>query len=263
MDNLDFLDGQTPEPADTPAVQAEPTPETAPGAQQGPLRGPDGKFAPKDAAAPQGASAPAPEQAPHQAAPAAAPEGYVPLAAFMQLRDEMRDIKRQVAPPPPQYEPVAPPDPYEDPEGFAAYNSAQVQQATYGVNLQWSRRIAEIQHGPEVTGQAFDWGVARCDADPFFNQKVASSQDPVGFVVAEWKREQLLSKVADPADIDAFLAWKAGQAPAAPLAAAPAAFQQSPTPPPRSLAAAPNAGGTKPGEQPVGPGVAFGSVFGN
>lgn len=264
MDNeLDFLDGPSPEPANTPAVQAEPTPETAAEAPHGPARGPDGKFAPRDTAAPQEASVAAPEQAPQQpAAPSAAPEGYVPLPVFMQLRDEMRDLKRQVTPPQPQYEPIPAPDPYEDPEGFVQYQQAQVQQATYGVNLQWSRRIAEIQYGPEVTGQAFDWGVARCDADPFFNQKVASSQDPVGFVVAEWKREQLLSKVTDPAQIDAFLAWQASQGPGAPAQqAAPAAFPQSSQMPPRSIAAAPQAGGAKPGDLPIDPAAAFASVF--
>jgi hypothetical protein len=89
-------------------------------------------------------------------------------------------------------------------------------------------------------------------------------RDPFGFALEEYNRDQALVLLSDPKLLEQFRAFQSGQAPlAAPQASQPAvapASPQSPTPP-RSMASAPNAGGTKPGEQPVGPSVAFDSVF--
>ena len=138
-----------------------------------------------------------------------------------------------------QQAPVQMPDPYEDPEGFAAAQEARVSQALYQSNLRWSEQIATMKHGEETVTAAKDWGFKRCDTDPYFNAKVAASPDPVGFVVAEYKREEIASKVT-PDEFAQFQAWKNAQGQIAQAATpSPNAASQIP---PKSLASAPSAG---------------------
>lgn len=183
-------------------------------------------------------------EAPKQVEP-----GFVPIAAMLDARDKAKAAEAELqrlraAQQQQQQRPLQMPDPYEDPEGYAAAQQAQVEHALYQTNLRWSERIATIQHGEETVKAAKDWAYAKCDEDPYFNARVAASPDPVGLAVAEYKREEIASKVT-PDEFAQFQAWKAAQAqvqqqtqPAAP-AAQPS--QTSAIPPP-SLASAPSAG---------------------
>lgn len=139
-----------------------------------------------------------------------------------------------------QRQPVQMPDPYEDPEGFAAAQEARVSQALYQTNLRWSEQIATMKHGEETVIAAKDWGFKRCESDPYFNAKVAASPDPVGFVVTEFRREEIASKV-NLDDFAKFQAWQQaqGQLQQAATAAPPNTASAIP---PRSLASAPSAG---------------------
>ena len=249
MDKLDFLDAPTgDEPAPAPVIEAapEPTPEPT----EGPARAPDGKFAPKAEAPVEQAQPAAPEAAPQPQQP---PPGFVPLAALQEARQQLQAARQ--APPQPA------PDLYEDPEGFQAH----VEQERHRVNLTWSQKMAEKEHGPELTATVMEWAQARADQDPAFNQRALQTQDPVGFAIQEYQRDQALALFSKPETVQAFLAWQTQtqtqtpQQPQAITAPAPIPHQQ-PTPP-RSLASAPAAGGIKPGEIPVGPSVAFDSVF--
>lgn len=261
MDKLDFLDGADAPQAATPVIEPE-APATP---SDGPSRDAQGRFVGKEAepAATPETTVEAPQPAP---VPPPAPEPqHVPLSAHLDERekrqaaerraqeyeDRIRRLEAQSQQPPP-----AMPDPYEDPEGFAAHQQRQMDARFYEANRNWSRRIAEIQHGAEKVAEAHEWGLKRCGEDPFFNQKVLASQDPYGVVMAEFQREAL--SAVDPSEFQQYLAWKASQGQAPPNPAPPA---PSPTPPPRSLASTPSAGTSKPGEQPVGGGVAFGSIF--
>lgn len=179
--------------------------------------------------------------------PDAKPEPQsVPITAMLDERDKRKALEQELAQlraSQQQQQPQAVPDVFEDPDGFAAYQDQKVQQALYQQNLRWSERTATIEHGAETVNQAKEWAVARCDADPYFNAKVAASPDPIGFAVSEWKREQIASQVT-PEDLTQFQAWKAAQAQlqasAAPQGAAEPITPR--TPPPRSLASAPSAG---------------------
>lgn len=178
--------------------------------------------------------------------PEAKPEPqHVPITAMLDERDKRKALEQELAQlraSQQQQQPQAVPDVFEDPDGFAAYQDQKVQQALYQQNLRWSERTATIEHGAETVNQAKDWAVARCDADPYFNAKVAASPDPIGFAVSEWKREQIASQVT-PEDLTQFQAWKAAQAQLDASAQPSAATTTSPrTPPPRSLASAPSAG---------------------
>ena len=251
MDKLDFLDAPTgDEPAPAPVIEAapEPTPEPT----EGPARGPDGKFAPKTEAAtePQ-AEQPAAPEAPAAPQPQQPPPGFVPLAALQEARQQLQAARQ--APPPPA------PDLYEDPEGYQAH----VEQERHRVNLEWSQRWAAEKHGAELTATVMEWAKTRADQDPAFNQRALQNPDPVGFAMQEYQRDQALALFSKPETVQAFLAWQSQtQTPQQPQAiTAPAPIPPQQPTPPRSLASAPAAGGIKPGEIPVGPSVAFDSVF--
>ncbi len=257
---LDFLDeAQASEPVDAPAIVDVPEP-----APEGPARDDQGRFA----------APPEPESAPEPVAPAAepvaatpeptAPPGYVPLAGLLEERDRRQAAEAEAARYRAAQTPLQPqtiPDPYEDPEGYAAFHSQSVQSAIQAQNLHWSRQIAEVRHTPEAVAQAHEWGVAKCDSDPFFNQRVMASQDPYGLVMEEWKRDQLLTKF-QPSDYDQFIAWKAaqgqaqGQVPITAAAVSAAPPVTAPTPP-RSLASASSAAG----KAPPDPGSAYDGIF--
>ena len=251
MDKLDFLDAPTgDEPAPAPVIEAapEPTPEPT----EGPARGPDGKFAPRTEAAPEPqAEQPAAPEAPAAPQPQQPPPGFVPLAALQEARQQLQAARQ--APPPPA------PDLYEDPEGYQAH----VEQERHRVNLEWSQRWAAEKHGAELTATVMEWAKTRADQDPAFNQRALQNPDPVGFAMQEYQRDQALALFSKPETVQAFLAWQSQtQTPQQPVTiTAPAPIPHQQPTPPRSLASAPAAGGIKPGEIPVGPSVAFDSVF--
>jgi hypothetical protein len=241
--DLDFLEPPEGEPETTPAVEPE-APEAP--AEPGVARDERGRFASQQPQPEQIEAPPASEPGPPQI-----PPGYVPVSVVQELRQEIRQMRQT----PPQAPPQAP-DRYEDPEGYEAHREQQFEQRLLNQTLNTSERFARKEYGAETVDKARDWALGRFQSDPLYYQRVMSDADPYEAVVQDWKREQVLSSMKD-GDLDAFLAWKSGQAP-------PQAQPQSPSlapTPPRSLASVPNAGGLKPGEQPVGPGVAFGALF--
>lgn len=134
------------------------------------------------------------------------------------------------------------PDPYEDPEGFAAVQKAQTDAALYNANLRWSEQLASIKHGEDTVKTAKEWGFNKCNEDPYFNAKVAASPDPIGYVVQEFKREEIASKVT-PDEFAQFQAWKTAQNQIQQPAGQTATTNQQPSAiPTPSLASAPSAG---------------------
>lgn len=244
MDNLDFLDGseepnvdvhaeetvETPE-VETPEVEAQPEPAERP-------RDEHGRFAPKQE--------PKPEPI------------MVPLAALHETRDELKQLKAQLEQFQQPRQQPATPDPVEDPEGYAAYQNASVQQAVLNTRLDLSEEMTRTAIGDELVDQARDWGLAQFRSNPAFQAEVLRQRNPYGYLVKEYQRQTALAKIGDPAEIDAFLAWKQAQE-ATQQQAAPAAHSEAPLPP-RSIASAPSAGGVQ--HQAVGPGVAFDNIFG-
>lgn len=232
------------EPTPAPEPAAQPEPQPTPEASQGQPRDEKGKFAPI-------AAQPAPDPAP-QPAPQPEPQPVahsVPLPTFLEMRDKLTHTEgelkrltewREQQEAQARRQPV--PDPEQDPDGYRQYERQTIDEGMFVMRRDFSRQFAVQTHGQEAVDAAWKWGVERCDADPHFNAKVRSHPDPAGFVVSEWKRDQVASKV-DPTEYDAFLAWKAAGGQQAALAPAP---QPAPTPAPAaprpSLAAAPSAG---------------------
>ena len=132
------------------------------------------------------------------------------LSKIAELENQIKQLREPPAPPAP------PPDMFEDPQGFTSHIQQQYQQGLYNQTLTFSEKLARIQHGDNLVDEAVNWGKSRCDADPYFNQQVAASGDPVGYVVKQYQREQVTNTVT-PEDLAAFEEWKK-QRPAPPKA---------------------------------------------
>lgn len=204
-----------------------------------------------------------PEPAP-QAEPVAAeqqpeePKGahHVPLAVLLDEREKRKEYERKLR----EYEereakrqaeaaPQAIPDPYEDPQGYQSYVNAQIEQREFNLRAQMSGHFAEQKFGKDTVEQAIQWAQTQT-ADPFLGQRVQASPSPVEFVVEQYQREQFFQNRGSDPSAQQPLATTPGTAAPQPMAAQP--LQKQPAPP-KSLAAAPNAGG---GHQAIN-----GSVF--
>jgi len=221
---IDFLD----DPAEEPVVDAAPTPEPEAETPQETVERPrdeSGRFAPKEPA-------------------------MVPVTALQQERERRQAIERQL-----EQERARPevPDLYQDPEAFATWQQSQLQSTALNVKLDLSEDMAREKHGDEAVDQARDWALAKFASNPAFQQEVMSQRNPYGFVVNQYKREQMLSSV-NPDDLAEFQAWKAAKA-------NPLSHPSPPIAPPRSIASAPAAGTSKPGQEPLYAGAAFDAVF--
>lgn len=192
---------------------------------------------------------------------------HVPLATFLDQRDELKrwkqeaeTLRQQVSQrQQPQQEA---PDPLDDPHGFAAHQNQQVEQRLTQQRFEISDVIARQQHGSEAVDAAGQWAAEKAKSDPSFALSYMQQQHPIDWIVQQHKRDQMMSDIGtDPDEYVRRRAAELGfiQAPAP--NAAPAAPQQpvAQPAPPRSLAAAPGAGGVK--EIPTGPMGALGSVF--
>lgn len=171
--------------------------------------------------------------------------GFVPLAAVLDERDRRKQLEKELE----QYrqrqqQPAPEPiDPWTDLEGALAQRDQQYQAMLFQQKAQMSRRFAEMQHGAETVEAAIAWGAAKCEQDPAFNQMVFASDDPVGFAVAQFHRDQIASNMTMD-DFKAFQAWKQAQSNPQPQAAIPTPAQEAPPvpPPPKSLVTAQSAG---------------------
>lgn len=181
---------------------------------------------------------PTPEPTPEPPRPE--PE-KAPIAALLDERDRRKAAEARLAQIQSQQPQFQMPDPYEDPEGFAAVQEAKVGQALYQTNLRWSEAFNSVKHGEETVQKAKEWGFKKCDEDPYFNARVAASPDPLGLVVSEYRREEIASKVT-PDEFEQFQAWKAAQSQLRQQPAASAAPATQTSIPPPSIASAPSAG---------------------
>lgn len=242
---LDFLDGSE-EPAEPVRVEEAPPAQEQPAAEQAEAqapaddgdapqpRGPDGKFSSKSAK---------PEP------------GHVPLSAMLDERDRRKQAEERLRAFESQQQRQPAPQP-GSPE-YVEQVRSDVQQQVVNERLNFSEKLARKEYGAETVEGAKEWALARFAQNPAYQAEVLSHPDPYEFVVVQFKQQQALSALSDPAKLDAFLAWQATQQ-NSPGDATP---QQPAAPsPPRSLVSAPGAG-VKPGHQPVGEGVAFSNLF--
>jgi hypothetical protein len=234
-DTLAFLSGGTEDTAAAPSP-APPSPEASEGTAGAPT---------------QAGESPIVAERPRPPEP-----GHVPLSAVLDERERRRAAEARLA----EYEAMQREVMAQAREAELA-PAERVEHALYAQNLRASRRFAEREHGKAAIGALHDWAVARCDADPFFNQQMLASEDPYEAAYHAWQSEQVLARVR-PTDLADYEAWKAARAavPSAAPGARPGGFPPQPAPP-RSLATVPNAGGSGLPEVQFGPGAAHASLF--
>lgn len=184
---------------------------------------------------------PAPEPTPEPEAPKDEPR-TVPLATFLDQRDELRELKRwkeQQEAQRPQQQRI---DPFDDPDGFAAQQQQLVEERLTQERFAFSDRFARKEHGAETVDAAVQWASERAQKDPVFAASYMREADPVDWIVQQHKRDALLSDIGgNPDDWFVREAAKRGYAAiSAPVEAAPVAAvvqpATKPAPPPRSIA---------------------------
>lgn len=188
---------------------------------------------------------PAQEPEPAQQEPEAR---HVPISAMLDERDKRKALeaerdryKQQLEEAQQRQKPQNVPDPYDDPQGFAAYQEQRVQEAVTQQRFQMSELMAKQQHGEEVVTKASQWALEKANSDPAFAAAYHRQPHPIDWIVQQHKRDAILSDIGDNVD-DWFTreAAKRGYMPANVAAPAPAVAQtQQATPPvkvPRSLA---------------------------
>lgn len=162
----------------------------------------------------------------------------VPLAALHEVRDELRNVKAKLAErEPPAVDPV--PDPIDNPDAYARYNADMARFAAINTKLEVTEDLAREKFGDELVDKARDWALNAFANDPATRQKIIDSRNPYRTVVEMYQRDQMVSQV-QPDDWAQFQAWKQAQAAAPTAPTAPEA-----PPPPKSIAAAPSAGGVQ------------------
>ncbi len=235
-----------PEPEPQPAAAEETGEQPAPEPKGEQPRQPDGKFAPKDAAAANAGPPPVEQGAPQMAPVAAVLEERKKRQA---LEAELRELRARIAAPPPP--PAAPPQPeipledlmFQDPQRFVQAVRAPLEEQLAVTRLAMSERVARMQPDYAEAEAAL---VSYVNANPQVQQQVAhalrSHPDPAGWALEQGRKLIMQQKwgpvVQQYGSPEAFMEAMRQQAapPAAPAA------NSAPPAPPASLASARSAG---------------------
>lgn len=195
-----------------------------------------------------------PEPAPESTAPQPV---MVPVSAVQQERERRQAAEARLAALEAAQSAPEMPDPEYDPAAYQQAIASQLQFQVQQDRLNMSEDFARQKHGEPLVDEAKQWALDQIKTRPGFHQEVLTSRNPYEFVVQSFRKDQIASKITDPAQFDQFLAWQQAQAAINPAPTAP-----SLTPvviPPRSQVNAPSAGGVT--HVPQGPGQAFDALF--
>jgi hypothetical protein len=189
---------------------------------------------------------PAPEPAPEP--PVEAPKDErVPLATYLDTRDRAKKAEARAAELEARFaQQPAPPSPYDDPEGYAAYQEQRVQALIVQDRFERSNEAAIEKYGEDTVQAAVEWATTKAQQNPSFAADYMRSTRPIEWIVQQHKRDGLLGQIGDRG-VDEFVRDYIAKNPElltpAPVAAAPeisVAAQPKPAVPPvrvpRSLA---------------------------
>lgn len=263
-DKLSFLDNkpQQPEPAQKPEPQPE-AKEAAPVAKE-----PADEPAKEPAKEGEQKAEPDAQNAPKQAEPQSADPskpGYVPLDALLSEREKRKDLERRLQEID-QREKQAKakaPDPIDDPEGYARYQSETIDNTRAEIKLETSEELMREKLGDAEFDKMAQWWRQQVQENPHLIQQGIKQRNPWKFAYDQYRKNSVLSEVGT--DLEAYrkkiveeerAKWEAEQAERA--AQTPGAQQPARQPPP-SLASKPQAANAK--SIPTGPGQAFDNVF--
>src|SRR5690606_18109910 len=116
---------------------------------------------------------PEPEQPQVEPQPQEDQHRHVPLATFLDQRDEAKRWKQEDEQLRQQMQernqpPQDAPDPLDDPHGFAEHQDRKVEKALVEQKFQISDVIARQQHGNEAVESAGAWAAEKAKNDPAF-----------------------------------------------------------------------------------------------
>lgn len=114
---------------------------------------------------------PQPEPKPEAKEPEPKPEQTVPLAALLEVRQELQALKSLATPAP---TPTPIPDVFEDPQGYSKHMRDEVHNATTHTKLEMSRFMAERDFGKDQVDAMFKY----FDQHPEQSQQFLSSPSP-------------------------------------------------------------------------------------
>lgn len=222
-----------PEPAKEPAVEPQPEPAQQPQPEE-----------------------PKPEPQPE------AKDHTVPLPKYLDLRDEVKELRRFKAEQEAKATPQAAPDPDDDPRGFAAHQEQQFQARLTQQKFEMSDVLARQAHKPEAVETALQWAEEKAKADPTFVAGYMAEPHPVDWIVRQHQRDTLVSQLPpDVSSLDELIERKIAERGLASAAGSPAVVPPAPTPaaPKPSLVNAPSGGGAQ--EVAMGTVAALDAVF--
>ena len=191
--------------------------------------------APEAESPPEPAEVPAPEPAEAEPAPPE-PEaeptppanqrpdaGFVPIGAVLDEREKRKALEIELAQYRQQQTQQAAPDPFDDPQGFAAHQQGLVQQAIIQDRFERSNEDAVEKYGEDKVKEAAEWAAARAQSNPAFASEYMGKTRPVQWIVQQHQREALMSEIGDPSKLDDWFAREAAKRGYAVQSATPAA----------------------------------------
>lgn len=206
-----------------------------------------------------------PEQTPkEEPKPAEAQEHHVPLAKYLDTRDELKELKRWKT----EHEakaatPAKVPDPVDDPDGFARFADERVTTQVTNLKFEMSDQMARQAHGAETVEKATEWALGKAQRDPIFAAQYMREAHPIDWIVRQHKRDGLVSQLGD--DPDEYVRRRAAElgltAPPAGEVPKPATEQpaEKPAAPTKSLIDQPSGGGIS--TVPIGATAGVDAVF--
>lgn len=144
----------------------------------------------------------------------------VPLAALHEVRDANKALKQEMealkVAQRPAEKPEAAPDIFADPEGHAAWQQRQLNNAVGQVAQHFEARILNMSeasatraHGAEAVEKAKEWALAQPES---VKQEIIQQADPYEYAVQQHQKVALTEQLADPEMMEKFQQFlKGGQ----------------------------------------------------
>lgn len=146
-----------------------------------------------------------PEQEPVVEEPVVEPrtEDRIPIGALLDEREKRKELERELATlrqqQPTQQASV--PDPYDQPNEFAAHIEGQIAQARQAQKVDTSYHLAVRDYGKDQVEEARTWALEKAQSDPVFMQQVEVAFQtqalPIDWVIQQHKRDGLVSQIGD------------------------------------------------------------------
>lgn len=89
------------------------------------------------------------------------------------------------------------PDPFDDPEGYRAHNTAQMRDLTVSAKLDVCEDLAREKHGDETVDAMLAWWKEQIAQRPGVLQEALQQRNPYAYSMRLYQQSQLLTEVGD------------------------------------------------------------------